>query len=319
MPAELTTPVAFLIFNRPEVTARVFAEIARARPRTLLVIADGPRDDRPDDADRCREARAILDRVDWDCNILRNFSDRNMGCRQRVATGLTWAFETVPEAIVLEDDCLPHPTFFPFCRDLLERHRDDERMMMVSGFNPLGRWKASEQTHHFTYLGTIWGWASWSRAWRHYDVNIPKWSDPAARRIVRDRFCVRAQYRQRAKLFDRVQAGEIDTWDFQWTFTRLLHGGLSAVSAVNLISNIGFGEDATHTRSEESAWANTPREAASFPLTELADVKEDRAYVREVYRRFQRAPSSPWKRVRRILGGLKRRLANLVRRKAEGT
>ena len=131
----MKTPVAFLIFNRPETTARVLEEIARARPPKLLVVADGPRADRPGEADLCRAARAVLSRVDWPCEVLTNFSETNLGCRRRVSSGLDWVFEEVEEAIVLEDDCLPHPSFFPFCEELLERYRADERVMAVSGDN----------------------------------------------------------------------------------------------------------------------------------------------------------------------------------------
>lgn len=117
---QLKTPVAFVIFNRPDTTKKVFAEIAKARPPKLLVIADGPRADHLDDAEKCTTARAIIDRVDWDCEVLTNYSDINMGCKRRVSSGLDWVFDIVEEAIILEDDCLPHPTFFRFCEELLE-------------------------------------------------------------------------------------------------------------------------------------------------------------------------------------------------------
>ena len=129
----LNTPVAFLIFNRPETTHRVFAEIARARPRRLLIVADGPRSEA--DADKCRAARAVIERVDWQCDILTNYSDINLGCKRRISSGLSWVFEQCEEAIVLEDDCLPDPTFFRFCAELLDKYRNDQRIMMISGNN----------------------------------------------------------------------------------------------------------------------------------------------------------------------------------------
>src|SRR5262245_26909140 len=131
----MRTPVAFIVFNRPDLTERVFAEIARARPPKLLVVADGPRPDVAGEAEKCVATRAIIDRVDWQCDVLTNYSDRNLGCGRRPSSGLRWVFEQVEEAIILEDDCLPHPTFFQFCEELLERYRDDKRVMHISGNN----------------------------------------------------------------------------------------------------------------------------------------------------------------------------------------
>ena len=132
---QLKTPVAFIIFNRPDTTERVFAEIVKAKPPKLLVVGDGPRANREGDAAKVAAARAITKRVDWPCEVLTNFSEVNLGCKVRVSSGLDWVFEQVPEAIILEDDCLPHQTFFRFCEELLERYRDDQRIGMISGDN----------------------------------------------------------------------------------------------------------------------------------------------------------------------------------------
>ena len=131
----ITTPIVFLIFNRPETTQQVFDAIRQAQPQTLLVVADGPRNDRPEDVDNCRATRAILEQVDWDCEVLTNYSDLNLGCRKRISSGLTWAFEQVEEAIILEDDCLPDPSFFQYCQELLDYYRQDDRIMTISGDN----------------------------------------------------------------------------------------------------------------------------------------------------------------------------------------
>ena len=116
---QLNTPVAFLIFNRPHTTQRVFAEIAKARPPKLLVVADGPRNDRPGEAELCAQTRAIIDQVDWDCEVLTHYADKNMGCKKRIASGIDWVFTQVEEAIILEDDCLPEASFFQFCEENL--------------------------------------------------------------------------------------------------------------------------------------------------------------------------------------------------------
>jgi hypothetical protein len=172
---KLSTPVAFLIFNRATTTERVFAEIARAKPRQLLLIADGPRPDREEEADRCAATRAIVDQVNWDCQVLKNYADCNLGCKKRVSSGLDWVFRNVEEAIILEDDCLPHPTFFRFCQEMLEKYRSDTRIMQICGFNALYEQQSLPYSYYFSKFGPIWGWASWRRAWEHYDVDMKLW------------------------------------------------------------------------------------------------------------------------------------------------
>ena len=174
---QLQTPVVLLIFNRPDTTERVFETIRQAKPPKLLVVADGPRADKPGEAEKCAAVRAILDRVDWDCQVIQNYADTNLGCRERVSSGLNWVFETVEEAIILEDDCLPHPTFFRFCEELLERYRHDDRIMTISGNNlQFGR-PHTEDGYYFSRYTHIWGWASWRRAWRFYDLEMKAWPE----------------------------------------------------------------------------------------------------------------------------------------------
>lgn len=270
-PAEsmpLTTPVAFLIFNRPELTATVFAAIARARPRRLLVVADGPRND--EEAEACERTRAVVRSVDWDCEVLTNFAERNLGCKRRVSSGLDWVFERVEEAIILEDDCLPAPSFFPFCAELLERYREDERVMHVGGDNFQRGASRTEAGYYFSRYSHIWGWASWRRAWRHYDVEMRTW--PESRPLIRGLFADTAEADFWADIFDRVHAGEIDTWDYQWLYACWSQSGLAVVPRVNLVSNLGFGPGATHTREEG--------ELSRLPVADIEEVKHPRLVVR---------------------------------------
>ncbi len=157
----IRTPVALIIFNRPDTTERVFAEIAKARPPKLFIIADGPREDRPGEAERCASARAIVDRVDWNCEVQKNYSDVNLGCGARPATGISWVFDQVEEAIILEDDCIAHPTFFRFCDELLEKYRDDERIMHIAGNNFQFGNQRTSFSYFFSHHNICWGWASW--------------------------------------------------------------------------------------------------------------------------------------------------------------
>ncbi len=274
----LSTPVAFLIFNRPELTKTVFAEIAKVQPKKLLVVADGPRQDKQGEAEKCAAARAVIEQVDWDCEVLKNYSDVNLGCGIRVATGIDWVFEHVDEAIILEDDCLPHLTFFEFCRELLEKYRDDERVMMISGSNLMGDWESDIQSYHFSYYGGIWGWASWKRAWKYYDYHMKLWKYEGARNCVRNVLVDPEQYFYREEMLSKAFRGEIDTWDYQWSFARLLQSGLSVVPSVNLVSNIGFGKDATHTINFFDSKANLPLSSMSFPLREPYGLAVEREY-----------------------------------------
>jgi hypothetical protein len=273
---QLQTPVAFLVFNRPDTTARVFEAIRAARPPRLLVVADGPRPDRPGEEERCRETRALLQRVDWPCQVETCFSEVNLGCRRRLGSGLDWVFERAEEAIVLEDDCLPHPTFFRFCEELLARHRDDPRVMVVSGTSyHFGRRYGPE-----SYLGSlyphVWGWASWRRAWRRYDVAMAGWPalrDSPAWRELHPRALVRAFW---TRMFDATLADRNDTWDYQLAFAVQAHRALSLTPAVNLVQNIGFGAAATKT-SRRNRFAEMPVEAMPFPLIHPAPLERHAA------------------------------------------
>lgn len=278
MSCHLAAPVAFFLYNRPDTTRQVFARIAEARPQTLLLVADGPRADRPDDRQRCEQARAVVEQINWPCHVLRNYAEANLGCKKRVSSGLDWVFSRVDRAIVLEDDVLPHPTLFRFFDEMLEHYRDDERIGMISGFNPLGQWKSDRQQYHFTYCGSIWGWASWRRAWRWYDVEMRLWADPKVRQRIRDLFAEPELYEGRMQAYDRVYRGEVDTWDFQWSVARLARSALSVAPAVNLVRNLGFRADGTHTRKPHPVVDAVPVLPMTFPIRFHDRVAVDREY-----------------------------------------
>lgn len=241
---QLSTPVAFMIFNRPETTARVFEAIRQARPTMLLVVADGPRPNRPGEAEQCAAARAVIDQVDWECQVLTNYADTNLGCGHRISSGINWVFEQVEEAIILEDDCLPHVDFFPFCAALLEKYRTDERVMMVGGTNFLPN-LAIPESYLFSRYFSIWGWATWRRAWALYDINMSDWETLSAQKQIAYLYSKRYLVRYFTKIFDVAYRNQVDTWDIQWFFCCLFNNGLSIVPRVNLITNIGVA--GTHT------------------------------------------------------------------------
>ncbi len=268
----MKTPVAFLIFNRPERTARVFAEIAKARPEKLLVVADGPRADQPGEAELCVATRSVLGKIDWPCELLTDFAEVNLGCKLRVSSGLNWVFDQVEEAVILEDDCLPDQTFFPFCEELLERYRDDPRVGMICGSNFQQGRRRSPESYFFGLQVTVWGWASWRRAWRNYDVEMRRWPEVRDTSWLADvlQNPVASKYWQ--ETYEATYQGGFGTWDYQFFFSWWLQNSLALIPDRNLITNIGFGAAATRTQDTLPSMANLPVKPMNFPLVHPNDV-----------------------------------------------
>lgn len=272
--SHMRTPVAFFIFNRPDTTARVFEAISQAAPTRLLVVADGPRADRLGEAERCAAVRAVIDRVDWPCEVSVNFSETNLGCKRRVSSGLDWVFQNVEEAVILEDDCVPDQSFFRFCEELLARYRCDDRIAMISGNNFQFGIGEVEESYYFSRRPHIWGWATWRRTWRRYDVEMTEWPRLRGRGWLNELFPEKRLVRYWSETFDEVYRGDLDTWDHQFTFSCLLHGALCIMPSVNLVSNIGFGEDATHTKVADRH-AAMPAGVMQFPLRHPREISRN--------------------------------------------
>ena len=282
----LGTPVLFLIFNRPEVTERVFEAIRQAQPSRLYVAADGPRDGIIGELEKCVKVRQIATQVDWPCELKTLFRDQNLGCRVAVSSAIDWFFENETEGIILEDDCLPHPTFFKFCQELLERYRQDQRIALISGDNFQNGFRRSDDSYYFSRYNHIWGWASWRDRWQGtYDLNITAWPRILEEGRLLDMVGTRRETRFWTKIFEQSYRGEIDTWDYQWTFSCWLHGRVSVLPNVNLVSNLGFGYDATHTTSS-SEFENLPTVEMQFPLLHPVSVVADRVLDMYTFRRL---------------------------------
>ena len=244
----LSTPVVFFIFNRPDLTQKVFEAIAKAEPEQLFVVADGPRS--PAEAEKCAQTRAIVNEVDWKCDVFTNYSEKNLGCGRRVASGIEWVFSKVEAAIFLEDDCLPSISFFSFCRLLLEKYEHDERIMTINGNNFQSGQRRSEYSYHFSKYNGCWGWASWRRAWKHYDYEMKTWPEfkqtGMLGMICEDPY----EHKFWTGLFDSMYSSPDweDTWDHQWKYACWSQNGLAIEPSVNLVANLGLGRpDATHT------------------------------------------------------------------------
>lgn len=261
--------ILLLVFNRPDHTRRVFEQVRRVRPAHLFVSADGPRAHVPTDAERCAAVRAIFDEVDWPCTVHTNFLPENHGCRKAVQAGISWFFEHVEAGIILEDDCLPDLSFFEFCTAMLERYRDDEAVMQISGNNPAPETcRDLPDSYVFSRYSFIWGWATWRRAWKHYDPDFTGLEnmrkdpgsglsllspDPAVRRYLLDKF-------------ERVRSREVDTWDYAWFYSILKNRGLCVTPTVNMVQNIGFDAQATHTQSGLATGRTNVASALRLPL-----------------------------------------------------
>jgi len=261
----LNVPLLFLIFNRPDTTQQVFDEIRKAQPAQLFVAADGPRKNQVADYELCKKTREIIRQVDWDCRVFTRFQDENLGCRHAVSSAITWFFSNVEEGIILEDDCIPDQSFFRFCQELLEKYRDDERIMMVSGNNFQFGKRRTNYSYYFSKYFHIWGWATWKRAWNYYDVDMKSWPKIKDGRWLIDIVKDKNAEKFWEKIFESTYRGAINTWDFQWVFSCWIQNGLAILPNVNLVKNIGFDGNATHTKGKNKQ-ANLSVNSIHFPL-----------------------------------------------------
>ncbi|MBN2162268.1 MAG: hypothetical protein JXR25_16140 [Pontiellaceae bacterium] len=269
----MNTPVLFLIFNRPNVSFQVFERIRDVRPQQLFIAADGPRSNNPDDDRLCAEVRqSILGRIDWPCEVQTLFRNENLGCKLAVSSAITWFFEQVEEGIILEDDCLPDPSFFPFCEELLDRYRNNEKIMMISGDNFQPKPRGRHDSYYFSRYVHIWGWATWRRAWEHYDLSMQKWPAFRDRRKLHD-FLPKAIAKRRERQFNRAHSGNISTWDAQWVFACWEAGGLTIQPNHNLVTNIdAIG---THMKIYDPC-THSPTVPVSFPLVHPQKIERHR-------------------------------------------
>jgi hypothetical protein len=247
-PHPLNTAVLFLVFNRFDTTKRVFEMIRQARPPMLYIAADGARKSREGEKQKVKEVRDyVMSHIDWECKVKTLFQENNLGCKYAVSSSITWFFEHEEKGIILEDDCLPSLSFFWFCEELLEKYQNDRRVWQIGGCNFQEGIKRGDGDYYFSIYNHIWGWAGWANRWRNYDVELDTIKDT---KFLERIFDNKRALKYWTKLFNNMKAKQIDTWDYQWTFTMWFNNGLVILPNVNLISNIGFGVGATHTTSE---------------------------------------------------------------------
>ncbi len=244
-----TPPILFLIFNRPEQTNTVFQSIKKAQPKRLFVAADGPRTERSGEDGLCELARSVVKDVDWNCDVQTLFRDSNLGCEIAVSQAITWFFQNVESGVVLEDDCLPNPSFFPFCDELLDRFRASEEVGVITGDNFQWGKKFGEASYYFSKFSHCWGWATWRRAWDLYDHSISE-ALRSDDEIIANFACTSKEMAYWKKVFSSLREKQLNTWDYSWKRSLWNAKLLTATPQVNLVTNIGFGSDASHTQSE---------------------------------------------------------------------
>jgi len=311
----VTSPVLLLCFNRPDTTQRVLEAIATYRPAHLFVACDGPRDHVPSDAELVAEVKKVIsDGVTWDCDLKTFYPDRNLGLKRGVVGAIDWFFDHVTEGIILEDDCLPHPDFFGYCDELLERYRDDERVWAVQGDNSLKMRLSGNASYGFIPYALIWGWATWKRAWQHYDGDLDNWKKIRDTKEVTKLWPDRIERKIRSESLDKMLEDPDVTWDYQWMFTVSYHRGLTIFPRRNLVSNIGWDRpDATHTTGSGSR-QNSPT-SSILPLIHAQTVAIDKRATSDALngRLFGAGKYRLWWRARKTLRQFVRALANGLR------
>lgn len=263
--ASIEVPVVLIVFNRETFTQRLMTALAQVRPTRIMVIADGPRAGRINEQEICERVRSIATTPSWPCDVQKCFSDRNLGIRTRFESGLNWVFDQTDRAIILEDDCIPSPSFFPFAQTLLERYADDQRIGTIAGFNGLGEVRTCTESYFFSKFFFGWGWATWRRTWQKYDVALTKLDSAFQSEIWPGIFENRYQEIFWRDKFERTRSGTINTWDYQMVFLSFVNSWLNVIPKRNLIENIGFGELGTHTRGSVPAFISDAQ-TIEFPL-----------------------------------------------------
>lgn len=279
------TPVLLIIFNRPDTTRVVFDKIKEIKPKYLFIAADGPRLDKIDEKEKCLMTREIIKEIDWDCELKTLFREENLGCRLGVSSAIDWFFGNVEEGIILEDDCLPNDSFFKFCANLLKHYRYDERVMHISGDNFQDGIKRGNGSYYFSKFNHVWGWATWRRAWDLYDLEMKTFLKFKSLNLIQNVWPDKIRQNYWLKIFELAYQKKINTWDYQWEYAILKNNGLCILPNYNLVSNIGFGSEATHTKNSSSL-ANMKTEELTeiiHPNFLLVDDKADLYSFKKIF------------------------------------
>ena len=281
----VTVPILLLVFNRPDHTKRILERIREVRPHQLFIAADGPRNWIEHETDQCSLVRKISTDIDWDCNVQTLFQENNLGCKHAVSSAINWFFSHVNNGIILEDDCLPEHEFFKYCEDLLEYHHGDDRIMHIAGTNLNWEKYKGNNSYFFSYYSPVWGWATWKRAWEKYDVNMSSYTIDG-KKIINRKFTEIKERIYRKLVYRLCYTNQLDTWDYQWNYSIITNNGMAIIPNANMVTNIGFGSDATHTTNKEFALNVNAAGKIVFPLIHpdliQIDINNDKSYFKHI-------------------------------------
>lgn len=264
---QFDVPILLCIFNRPDKLKKIVSELRSIQPKYLYVAADGPRLRVTTDILNTALARNVINEIDWDCEIKTLFQEKNLGCRLGMTAGIDWFFANVESGIILEDDCIPQKNFFEYAKELLTKYQDDQRIMSIGAQYFHGTPHHTNDSYFFSRYVYCWGWATWRRAWSKHDYEMVSWD-----KLGNSDWLLQIGNGKRIfkkyweKIFNRCYSGEIDSWAYRWTLSCWSQSGLSIVPTKNLVTNIGFDDQATHTFRGNRFTENLPLDQLEFPL-----------------------------------------------------
>lgn len=287
-PANYDLSVLLIFFARPNTLKAVFEQVKKARPARLFLACDGPRENVPTERERVEECKKIVSDIDWDCQVYTQYSDVNLGCGKGPESAISWAFEHTDELVILEDDCVPDDTWFPYMQDMLARYRHDTRVGIISGFNHFYEWNCGGNSYCFTKYGATLGWGTWKRVWDNFDFYVEGIQDEYYRELLERDIPNAKAGKERIGSWlhaaSETPHKKVNYWDIQFGFVKYSQSYLCVVPKTNLIHNIGVGLGSTHTESNQAAkWKPgqvlfMPTKGLSFPLVHPRYVICDRQY-----------------------------------------
>ena len=306
-------PVLIIFFARPDTLAKVFEKVKEARPSKLFLACDGAREGNDRDVSAIEECKKIVEDIDWECEVHKRYSEVNLGCGKGPSSAISWAFEHTDRLLILEDDCVPNDSLFPFMQEMLEKYKDDDRIGVVSGFNHFKEWDCGEYSYCFTKTAATLGWGPWKRVWEKYDYTLNAMDEPYCQRLLSSVFYTErmrkarmGNWRHAAK---ETRQKKVNYWDVQFGFLKYSQSYLCIVPKGNLIYNIGVGAGSTHTEeTKQTSWKPgkvlfMPTVEMQFPLKHPSYVICDNEYDQKSFKVIN--PTKFTKAIRKIRRKLK--------------
>lgn len=305
--------VLIIFFARPDTLREVFKKVREAKPSKLFLACDGARDNNDRDKIAIEECKQIVEDIDWDCEVYKNYSKENQGCGKGPSNAITWAFQYVDSLLILEDDCVPDLSLFPFMAEMLEKYKNDTRISIISGFNHIKNWDCGGNSYCFTKTGATLGWGTWKRVWDQYDFYLKNINCKYYKKLIQADFKNKRVMKLRVKSWERAfletREQKVKYWDIQFGFLKYSQSQLCIVPKNNLIYNIGIGLGSTHTENtKKTKWKKgkilfMPTEALDFPLKHPDCIICDNYYDNEVFKILYPSKLKKLKgKIRRMIG-----------------